>query len=71
MALRAGLAEVDITPPVGTHKIGCLRDIVSDRVLDPLCARGGYETTISDTSRLAQEGGDMLADCAIRLNRAG
>ena len=39
MTLRAGFAETDITPPVGTHKIGWLRDIVSDRVLDPLCAR--------------------------------
>jgi len=38
-ALRAGFAEADITPPIGTHKIGWLRDVVSDRVLDPLCAR--------------------------------
>lgn len=45
MALRAGFAEVEITPPVGTHKIGWLRDIVSDRVLDPLCARAAvFET---------------------------
>jgi len=39
MTVRAGFAEVDITPPVGTHKIGWLRDIVSDTVLDPICAR--------------------------------
>jgi len=39
MVLRAGFAEVDITPPVGTHKVGMLRVIVSDRVLDPLYAR--------------------------------
>ncbi len=39
MALRAGFAEVDITPPVGTQKIGMLREIVSESVLDPLHAR--------------------------------
>jgi len=37
--LLAGFAEVDITPPLGTHKIGWLVDIVSESVLDPLCAR--------------------------------
>jgi len=37
--LKAGFAEIDITPPVGTHKIGWIKDIVSDRVLDPLFAR--------------------------------
>jgi len=37
--LKAGFAETDITPPVGTRKIGWLKDIVSDRVLDPLFAR--------------------------------
>lgn len=39
MSLKAGFAEIDITPPIGTHKIGWLIDIVSDRVLDPLFAR--------------------------------
>ncbi|MBN2494883.1 MAG: hypothetical protein JXR96_09865 [Deltaproteobacteria bacterium] len=38
MPLKAGFAQADITPPVGTHKIGWLRDLVSDRVLDPLHA---------------------------------
>ncbi len=37
--VRAGFAEVEITPPVGTHKIGWLIDLVSDQVLDPLYAR--------------------------------
>ena len=37
--MKAGFAEVDITPPVGTLKIGWLKKIVSDKVLDPLCAR--------------------------------
>ena len=39
MAFKAGFAEADITPPVGTHKIGWIKDIVSDEVLDPLFAR--------------------------------
>ncbi|MFQ6132901.1 MAG: hypothetical protein ACE5R4_12750, partial [Armatimonadota bacterium] len=39
MALRAGFAEVDITPEVGTEKVGWLRRIVADTVLDPLYAR--------------------------------
>jgi len=39
MALRAGFAETEITPPVGTSIIGWLRPVVSRGVLDPLCAR--------------------------------
>ncbi len=39
MALRAGFAETDITPPVGTHKIGWIVDIVIEEIADPLCAR--------------------------------
>ena len=39
MALQAGFAEVDITPPPGGQKIGWLKVIVSDHVLDPLFAR--------------------------------
>ena len=37
--MKAGFARADITPPVGTHKIGWLIDIVSETVLDPLQAR--------------------------------
>ncbi len=37
--LKAGFAEIEITPPVGTEKMGWLVRIVSERVLDPLCAR--------------------------------
>ena len=51
MALRVGFAEVDITPPVGTHKIGWIIDIVSDRVLDPLFARAAIFAT--ETRRVA------------------
>jgi neutral ceramidase len=39
MPLKAAFAEVDITPPLGTHKIGWLKVIVADKVLDPLMAR--------------------------------
>ncbi len=41
MSTRAGFAQIDITPPLGTRKIGWLRDIVSDTILDPLYARVG------------------------------
>jgi hypothetical protein len=39
VGIRAGFAESDITPPLGTRKIGWLRVIVADKVLDPLFAR--------------------------------
>ncbi len=41
MPLRAGFAEIDITPPVGTEIIGWLRKVVSTAVEDPLFARAG------------------------------
>ena len=37
--MRAGFAEIDITPPVGVRKIGWLREIIADEILDPLFAR--------------------------------
>ena len=37
--LRAGFAERDITPPIGSHKIGWLEDIVVEAIHDPLHAR--------------------------------
>ena len=36
--MRIGFASVDITPPLGTHKIGWLRDILPDQIVDPLWA---------------------------------
>ena len=39
MALQAGFATVDITPAVGTHKIGWIIELKGERVLDPLYAR--------------------------------
>jgi hypothetical protein len=37
--LRAGFAEVEISPPIGTKKIGWLQDITIATVRDPLFAR--------------------------------
>jgi len=37
-AIRAGAAQIDITPPVGTSLAGYFSDRVSDRVIDPLRA---------------------------------
>lgn len=51
MALRAGFAEIDITPPIGTMKIGWKRILVSERVLDPLFARTAIIE--SDSAKIA------------------
>ena len=37
--MRAGFAQIDITPPLGTLKVGWIRQLVSEVVLDPLFAR--------------------------------
>jgi len=37
--MQAGFAETDITPPLGTRKIGWLKLIIGDQVCDPLFAR--------------------------------
>jgi len=39
MSFQAGFAEIDITPPIGTRKIGWLRIIVAEEILDPIFAR--------------------------------
>ncbi len=36
---KAGFAETEITPPIGTEKAGWIRKIVPDRVTDPLFVR--------------------------------
>lgn len=37
--MRAGFAQVEISPPAGTRKIGWLREVVGARTADPLRAR--------------------------------
>lgn len=37
--MKAGFAEIDITPPVGTRKIGWLKYLTGEEILDPLFAR--------------------------------
>ena len=46
--IAAGFAHADITPPLGTKKIGWLKEIVPTRVTDPLYARVVvFETPLS------------------------
>jgi len=54
MALQAGFAEIEITPPVGTHKIGWLRKIVSTEVLSPLYARVAVFRTAAESVAVVQ-----------------
>jgi len=62
--LLAGFAEVDITPPVGTRKIGWLCEIVAQEILDPLYARvcvlrsGGEQVAIVQLDTLMVTAGD-------------
>lgn len=37
--MKASFAKTDITPPLGTRKIGWIKRLVADRILDPLFAR--------------------------------
>lgn len=39
MPIRAGFAEADISPPLGTLKLGWIKEIVIESVLDPIFAR--------------------------------
>ena len=39
MAFKAGFAEIDITPPLGTKKVGMMQDLSGDVILDPLFVR--------------------------------
>ncbi len=57
MALRAGFAEIDITPPPGTGKIGWLRHLQCDEVLDPIFARAA----------VLESGRDRIAFIALDL----
>lgn len=59
MSLQAGFAVVDISPPLGTHKIGWIIELKGERVLDPLFAR--VAILASDTCRLAVIALDTLS----------
>lgn len=39
MNVKAGFAELDITPPIGTKKIGWMENLSAEIILDPLFAR--------------------------------
>lgn len=39
MSLQAGFARTEITPPLGTKKIGWMADLSAEKILDPLHAR--------------------------------
>lgn len=43
--MKAGFAEIDITPPLGTRKIGWIKVIEGKRVADPLFARAAVFTS--------------------------
>lgn len=47
MTLRAGFAQIDITPPLGTAKIGWLQVVIINKILDPIFARAAVIETDS------------------------
>ena len=54
MALWAGFAEIEITPSLGTRKIGWLKEIVSTDVLSPLYARAATFRTEAESIAFVQ-----------------
>lgn len=54
MRIQAGFAEIEITPPVGTHKIGWLKDIVSTEIASPLYARVAVFRNADDQVAIVQ-----------------
>jgi neutral ceramidase len=54
MALVAGFAQTDITPPLGTHKIGWLEEIIAESIADPLFARAAVIQSESDRIAFVQ-----------------
>jgi len=71
MGLRAGFAEIEITPPVGTHKIGWLREIVSEQILSPLYARVALFSTPAEQIALVQLDTLFIAWPEVASIRAG
>jgi hypothetical protein len=65
MNLSAGFSEVDISPPLGTRKIGWIKELVIDHVADPILARiatlrtGSGEIAFIDLDLLAVEADDV------------
>jgi neutral ceramidase len=47
--MKAGFAEIDITPPNGTRKLGWIKVIVGRQVFDPLFARAAVLTSAAGT----------------------
>jgi hypothetical protein len=73
MSLRAGLAEADITPKVPVEKVGWLRRILADTIVDPLYARA--LVLESEAARIAFVALDVISVrwhqvCAIRSTAA-
>jgi len=54
MPVRAGFAEIDITPPIGTRKIGWIKEIISTEVADPLFARAAVFESGGDRAAFVQ-----------------
>lgn len=52
--MKAGFAEIDITPPMGTRKIGWIKIIIGNRVADPLYARAAVFTSSQKTIAFLQ-----------------
>ena len=80
MGLQAGFAEVEITPPAGTRKLGWIRNIIGTRVLDPLFARaailesGGQSIAFLQLDTLSireEEVGEIRRQVAERYGFAG
>ena len=59
MALRAALAEVDITPEVPIEKVGWLRRVIGEKILDPIFAK--VLVLESDGVRIGFVGLDLLS----------
>ena len=57
--MKAGFAEIDITPPVGTRKLGFIQVIIGKRVADPLFARAAVFS--SDTTTIGFIQLDLLS----------
>jgi len=57
--MKAGFAESDITPPVGTRKVGWLIHLVGERILDHLFARAAVIE--SGGERIAFVAADILS----------